>query len=301
MPVYNDTTDMDIDTGLVRQLIESQFPQWSDFPMRPVKRSGWDNRMFRLGDDFVVRMPSAERYVWQVQKEQTWLPLLSTNLSVPIPCVVAEGRPEFGYLWPWSVYRWIEGEDLNETTNQTLDRNELAVSVGHFLKDLHRQDASGGPIPGQKNFFRGGSLQHYDVDTRLYIESLMNIIPSEIALSIWKKALTTSWHADSVWVHGDLEPGNILMHENKLAAVIDFGGCAVGDPACDLVMAWTYFDALSREHFRETLNLDNDTWDRGIAWALWKALFRMMNAKDQRSDEYFSAKRIVDLVCSVSA
>ena len=92
----------------------------------------------------------------------------------------------------------------------------------------------------------------------------------------------------------------ILVHENKLAAVIDFGGCAVGDPACDLVMAWTYFDVLSREHFRETVKLDNDTWDRGKAWALWKALFRMMNAKDRGNDGYFSAKRIVDLVCSVS-
>jgi len=291
---------MDIDIDLVHQLIKSQFPQWSDLPLHPVKRSGWDNRTFRLGDEYVIRMPSAERYTWQVQKEQTWLPLLAKSLPMAIPCVVAEGRPEFGYLWPWSIYRWIEGEDLNETTHQMLDKNELAGCVGQFLKDLQRQDASGGPVPSQKNFFRGGSLRHYDVDTRLYIESLTDVIPSRIALSIWNQALTTSWHSDPVWVHGDLEPSNILVRENKLVAVIDFGGCAVGDPACDLVMAWTYFDAISRERFRETVNLDKDTWDRGKAWALWKALFRMMNAKDQRSDEYILAKRVVDVICAVS-
>jgi aminoglycoside phosphotransferase (APT) family kinase protein len=75
-----------------------------------------------------------------------------------------------------------------------------------------------------------------------------------------------------VWVHGDVTASNLLVRDGRLAAVIDFGCCAVGDPACDLVMAWTFFDDEERRHFRGELGLDDATWARGRGWALWKAL-----------------------------
>lgn len=76
----------------------------------------------------------------------------------------------------------------------------------------------------------------------------------------------------AVWVHGDVTPTNLLVREGRLSAVIDFGAMAVGDPACDLMIAWTFFGGAERSVFRDALGLDDGTWERGRGWALWKAL-----------------------------
>jgi len=287
---------MIIDTNLVCKLIDSQFPEWSNLPISPVARSGWDNRTFRLGDDFSVRMPSAESYASQVHKEQQWLPYLGERLSVLIPKVLAFGNPGHGYPWSWSVYQWIDGEDVE--SDSITDTFKLAKSIAQFLGELHQVDPSGGPTPGLHNYYRGATLSEYDRDTQTYVGLLDKEICADAALSIWNQALDTQWTFNPVWVHGDLEASNILVSEGRLVAVIDFGSCAVGDPACDLVMAWTYFDENARDIFRSNLNLDNDTWVRARAWAMWKALFRMSRSLEQRDEEFYSAKHLVDKILS---
>ena len=287
-----------IDKNLVRKLIDSQFPQWSDLAINTVPRGGWDNRTFRLGKKLLVRLPSDESYVAQVGKEQQWLPFLKERLSTTIPDVVGLGKPEHGYAWPWSIYGWIEGKDAGSDTGT--GSTGLAKSVARFIRELHKVETSNAPPPGLHNYFRGAHLKAYDADTKAYAQLLSNDICADTALGIWTGAMDTQWTSEPVWIHGDLEPSNILVREGKLVAVIDFGNCAVGDPACDLVMAWTYFNKQTRECFRSTLDIDSDTWERGRAWALWKALFRMSETMKMRDKEFCTAKRLATGILSAS-
>ena len=287
---------MDINTTLVRKLIADQFPQWSDLPIKSVEPGGWDNRTFRLGNAMLVRMPSAENYVSQVDKEQRWLPYLAKHLPIQIPHVLALGEPGHHYPWPWSVYQWIPGEDINQATDYNI--GELAISVASFIHELHNVDASLGPTPGAHNYYRGDTLQLYDKDTRAYIAQLAEDIDTDIAIELWSNATATQWSKKPVWIHGDLEASNVLISNTQMNAVIDFGNCAVGDPACDLVMAWTFFNSESRASFQATLNIDAQTWERGMAWALWKALFRMTQSAKFRDDEFHRAKRIAQCLLS---
>jgi aminoglycoside phosphotransferase (APT) family kinase protein len=253
-----------IDVTLLRRMLRAQFPQWAHLPVSPVPHPGWDNRSFRLGGDMLARLPSAEMYAVQVEKEQRWLPFLAPNLPVPIPTPLARGQPGEGYPWPWSVYRWVEGEPASLEA----DSKAFASDVAAFLLALHGIDATGGPAPGRDNFHRGGRLDMYHGEVR---ESLGRIgVPG--ALHIWEAALASEWQARPVWVHGDIAVGNLLRHGDRLCGVIDFGQLAVGDPACDLAIGWSVFRGASRKAFRETLRIDGDTWARGRGWALWKAL-----------------------------
>jgi len=288
---------MEINKELVRKLVLDQFPQWSDLPVTPVPRSGWDNRTFRLGKTHSVRLPSAESYVSQVNKEQQWLPFLGERLSIATPEVQALGKPGHGYPWPWSVYKWIEGEnvELNDTHNI-----DLAEPLARFLTQLHSILSSDGPPPGMHNYFRGGDLQHYHQDMQSFFNLLANDINVEKASGVWHDALTTKWSEAPVWIHGDLEASNLLVSNAQLAAVIDFGNCAVGDPACDLVMAWTFFDKTARKQFQDRLLIDENTWKRARAWALWKALFRMSQAINKKNEEFLAAGQLVETILSTS-
>ena len=287
---------MEIDANLARKLIDNQFPEWSSLPISPVARSGWDNRTFRLGSKMSVRMPSAQAYASQVHKEQQWLPFLGERLSIMIPHVLAFGKPGYGYPWSWSVYRWINGKDVE--SDSEIDKIELAKSIAQFIGELHKVDSSSGPLPGLHNYFRGAALSKYDTEMKKYVGLLKDDICAEAALSIWSRALDTKWAFNPVWVHGDLEASNILVSRGKLAAVIDFGNCGVGDPACDLVMAWTFFDGRARENFRSSLDIDNGTWERARAWALWKALFRMLRSLELNDEEFYAAKHLVEKIVS---
>lgn len=259
-----------IDEKLVCRLIASQFPHYSNLPVKPVAVGGWDNRTFHLGKDMLVRLPSAEQYELQVEKEQQWLPQLASLLPVPIPTPLAKGMPGEGYPWKWSIYRWLEGETIVSANLSNL--NEIAKDLATFLTAFHQIDSSGGFKPGMHSFYRGGDLKIYDPETRQAIDYLKGKIDTDHATEIWETALNTSWQGTPVWVHGDISAGNLLVKNGKLCAVIDFGQLSVGDPACDLAITWTLFAGDSRKIFREMLALDKGTWFRGQAWALWKAL-----------------------------
>lgn len=261
---------ININLALVRRLITNQFPQWKDLSIRPVAVGGWDNRTFHLGENMLVRLPSAAKYTMKVEKEQRWLPKLAPFLPLAIPEPLAVGEPGEGYPWRWSVYRWIEGETA--ASGFASDMKAFADDLAHFLYTFQKIDTTDGPLPGPHNFFRGGALSVYDGETRQALEILKEQIDTSVATQIWERALKTEWSKAPVWVHGDISPGNLLVKDGKLIAVIDFGGLAIGDPACDLAIAWTFFQEEDREVFRASLSLDEETWIRGVAWALWKAL-----------------------------
>ena len=265
-----DNKQLNIDVALVRSLVATQFPKWKDLSVRPVTSGGSDNRTFHLGDDMLVRMPSAVGYAAQVEKEHKWLPRLAPHLLLSIPTPLEMGKPGKGYPWKWSIYRWLKGTTVVSTP--IADLGKFAVSLAQFLVALQKIDAAGGPLPGLHSFYRGGSLLFYDADTRRAIDQLTGKIDVEATLNVWETALATSWDQPPVWVHGDISAGNLLTERGRLSAVIDFGQLTVGDPACDLAINWTLFEGKSREAFRKELPLDAGTWACARGWTLWKAL-----------------------------
>lgn len=258
------------DEDLVRRLIGSQFPQWTGLPIRRVATEGWDNRTFHLGDAMSVRLPSAEPYALAVQKEHRWLPVLAPQLPLPIPEPLAEGRPGEGYPHPWSVYSWLPGEPADR--DQIADLRRFAVDLGGFLAALQQAPTADGPGPGLHNWYRGGPLTRYQQQVDDGVAALDGSAAGDRLLQLWQAALDAPWDGRAVWFHGDIATGNLLVRDGVLGAVIDFGTCGVGDPACDLAIAWTLFDADSRPAFLETVGADPDTVARGRGWALWKAL-----------------------------
>ncbi|MDH6233260.1 aminoglycoside phosphotransferase (APT) family kinase protein [Mesorhizobium soli] len=279
-----------ITNELVGRLIAKQFPEWSGWPIAAVVPGGWDNRTFRLGDE----MSSAAAYVAQVEKEQYWLPKLAPNLPLPISVPVAKGAPGEGYPWQWSVYRWLEGEPA--TAGGIADLTAFARALAGFLAALHRIDATGGPPAGEDNFHRGGRLAVYDAQIRTALSALADRIDTAAAAEIWAAALASEWLDTPLWVHGDIAAGNLLVRDGALCAVIDFGCLAVGDPACDLVIAWALFSGDSRQAFRQALAFDEDTWRRARGWALWKAAITAAgHDKNQREAEQ-SLRILADVV-----
>jgi aminoglycoside phosphotransferase (APT) family kinase protein len=260
----------EIDATLVRTLVARQFAQWADLPVRAVAEGGWDNRTFHLGDAMSVRLPSAERYVAQVEKEHRWLPALASQLPLPIPAPLAMGKPDADYPWPWSIYAWIEGDRASH--DAISDLPTFAEELADFLIALRKIDASDGPLAGAHNFHRGGSLAVYDGETRQALVVLADELDVSLLTEIWERALCSSWREKPVWVHGDIAEGNLLVRDGRLSAVIDFGSSGVGDPSSDLVIAWTLFDEPARNAFRARVGLDRQTWERARGWCLWKAL-----------------------------
>ena len=282
---------IDIDTTLVRRLVAAQFPRWADLPVSPVEFDGWDNTTFRLGEDMSVRLPSAERYAPQVEKEHRWLPELAPLLPLPIPVPLAKGAPADGYPFPWSVYRWLEGETA--ATGRIDDPIDLATTLADFLSALYRIDPTGGPPPGRHNFFRGGPLTVYDAETRRALAALDGEVDTNAAGSAWEASLGAKWDGPPVWLHGDVAASNLLVKNGRLSAVIDFGTSGVGDPSCDLAIAWTFFGGESRDAFRAALRPDDATWTRGRGWALWKALITLAGYLRTDPEKAGEARRVI--------
>jgi aminoglycoside phosphotransferase (APT) family kinase protein len=177
------------------------------------------------------------------------------------------------------VYRWRSGEPA--TAERVHDETRFAAELAAFLAALYAIDPTGGPAAGAHSFLRGGPLTVLDADTRQAITTLAHELDADAATAVWEVALATVWERPGVWVHGDVTNSNLLVQDGRLCAVLDFGCSAVGDPACDLAIAWTYFHGESRQAFRRGLQLDDGTWARGRGWALWKAL--ITHAKVVRS------------------
>ncbi len=259
--------EIETDASLVRRLLAAQFPDWADLPIRPVQSAGTDNALYRLGDDMVVRLPRISWAAGQADKERQWLPMLAPLLPLAIPVPLAQGVPGEDYPYAWSVCRWLEGE--NAILERLADPRQAALDLAQFIAALQRIDPTGGPHPGPNNSFRGEPLGLRDKETRLAITSLQNMLDTDALTAVWESALRApAYGGPPVWLHGDLQSGNLLAQHGRLSAVIDFGCLGVGDPACDVMAAWLYLPAEARAVFRAALKVEDAAWRRARGWAL---------------------------------
>lgn len=274
---------VDIDARMVAELVAEQFPRWAHLPVRAVARQGWDNRTFRLGEELSVRLPVAEPYAAAVQKESSALEFLEGRLPVAVPSVVAVGEPGRGYPFPWSIRRWLDGDTVDAAPR--LDRVRLAVDLGTLLRVLRSLPVRAGRPAGRHSFFRGSHPSVYSDDVRAALDRLDGTVDTDLCRSIWRAATDSAWESAPAWFHGDVAVGNLLVSDGRLSAMIDFGTCGVGDPACDLVIAWTSFEGDARDAFHDAVDLDAATWRRARGWALWKALVTLSGASGPGGDD----------------
>ncbi|MFC3909340.1 GNAT family N-acetyltransferase [Legionella dresdenensis] len=293
-PAESDDKPFNITIDLARQLIAEQFPEFAHLPIEPVEKQGHDNRTYRLGREMLIRMPTAESYALKVPKEQSLLPKLAPRLTVSIPAPIKMGAASGRYPYPFSIYKWLEGVSINLLMLDNECIEKLAFDLARFLKELQNITDVSGPVPGQHNWWRGDHVSVYDKGARDQISELSTIIDGNNAIKLWERACKTKWSKSPVWIHGDFAIGNMLLNEGKLSAIIDFGGMALGDPACDLVIAWTFLNGKARDIFFREMGLDENTWLRAKAWALWKATFELCQITDKNSPEALIQKRIIE-------
>jgi aminoglycoside phosphotransferase (APT) family kinase protein len=261
--------EIETDERLVRRLLAAQFPQWADLPIERVASAGTDNALYRLGEMLVVRLPRIHWAVGQVEKERAWLPKLAPHLPLAVPEPIAMGEPGEGYPWRWGVYRWLAGEIAR--LDRLADPCESARELAAFVLALQRLDPAGGPAAVEHNL-RGAPLATRDEGTREAIRSLAGMYDADALMDVWDSAVRApGWRHEPVWFHGDLLPGNVLIDRGQVTAVIDFSGLGVGDPACDLMIAWSLFTGESRAAFREATGVEEATWLRGRGCALSQA------------------------------
>jgi aminoglycoside phosphotransferase (APT) family kinase protein len=260
--------EIDTDVALVRRLLADQFPQWAGLAIDPVESYGTDHDIYRLGGHLAARLPRIGWATEQAAKEARWLPKLAPHLPLAVPVQLAKGQPAEGYPFEWSVYQWLPGENANGTID---DLNQAAVDLAAFVKALREADTIGAhPRPTRG---RGSPLSELDEQVRRSVAALDDRIDGDATRRSWEESLNApEWDGEDVWLHGDLLPGNLLVVEGRLSAVIDFGGLNVGDPACDLQPAWNVLAGDSRARYRAELKVDEASWLRGRGWALYQAV-----------------------------
>ncbi len=262
--------EVDVDVWLVERLVAAQRPEWAGLALEPVLPLGTDNASYRLGEELVVRLPRIPRAVSALEKEIEWLPRLVPSLPLAAPLPVAVGEPGEGFPFPWAVYTWLDGE---QATVERLDPGRAASDLAGLVAALHALDATDGPGPGEHNVHRGEPLRLRDESTRAALASLGDRVDTGVVTAAWEEALEApDWDARPVWIHGDLDSRNLLARDGRLSGVIDWGCLGVGDPACDVMVAWKLLPDDARRVVRAELAVDDATWARARGWALSQAV-----------------------------
>ncbi len=287
--------EVEITEELVRNLLADQHPDLADLPLLEIS-GGWDNALFRLGGSLAVRMPRRGVAVAFVENEHRWLHELEPRLPLRIPVVQRIGRPGRGYPWPWSVRQWIEGETAVRSV--PINDPDVGRSLGAFLRALHVP----APVDAPTNLMRGVPLSTRTPRMLKYIEAVNDIVDAKRILSSWERAIGVPlWAGPDVWVHGDLHPANVILCHGRLAAIIDFGDLAAGDPATDLAAAWMLFSPEVRSIFRQAAApplrpIDDDTWSRAQGWALTMNLAWLSMSADDEETTAMTQKAISDVL-----
>jgi aminoglycoside phosphotransferase (APT) family kinase protein len=246
----------------VRALLRDQFPELADLGIVEVA-SGWDNVIYRLGEDLLARLPRREVAAVLVEHEQRWLPTIADRLPLPIPVPLRLGRPALGYPWRWSICAWLPGESALRVS---ADDADAATALGQFVGAL----ATPAPADAPPNPFRGIPLAQRTERLDMNLHALGDTVDATAVRALWSELVTTPvWDGPPLWLHGDLHPGNVLVDHGQISAVIDFGDLTGGDPAMDLSAAWMFFPPAIRPIFRAAAGgCDDATWARSRAWAI---------------------------------
>ena len=280
--------EVEIDEALVRRLLRKQFPQWTGLPLRRVEPGGTVNAIFRLGDGLSVRLPRREGLTEPGGKELVWLPRLAPLLPVDIPVPVAQGHPSGDYPWFWEIHSWVEGETVPV---EEIDAIQAARDLAALVAALQRMSPAGAP-PG-----RGIPLGERDREIRYW---LARFDGDPVVTVEWERALAAPrGTATPMWHHGDLDVRNWLVRAGRISGVIDWGAMGVGDPACDVMLAWKLHSAAARDEFREALPTDDATWERARGWALSQAVAILAYYTPKNNPAlYQEAESWLDLVLS---
>lgn len=258
---------------LVRRLVAEQFPQWADLPVTPGPAGGTDHHLFRLGDDLLVRMPKIGWAQDQAGSDARWLPHLAPHLPLRLPVPEAVGEPGEGFPFRWSVTPWLDGAPPAVGALGTAAARQL----GEFVAALRTVRTEGAPVKDGTS--RGVPLARLDDDVRAAITESGTRIDGRAVTKAWDRALAARPASDTSWIHGDLLPGNLLADGGRMTAVIDWGGVGVGDPAADLIPAWTQFAGAERAAFQASatdgLTDPEDAWERGRGWVLVQAVIAL--------------------------
>lgn len=291
--------EIPIDIALVRALLSEQFPQWAALPLTRVDSSGTVNAMFRLGDQRAVRLPLIESGAASIEREARWLPKLSRQLAgqlgeqlagqpdrqpgeqmtgssphVRIPRIFGVGSPGAGYPCPWLVVDWLPG--ASPALGGEAGAVALARDLGAFVRALRQVNTADAPAG-----YRGGSLQPLDAAVNECLAQVEDLVDVPALTRLWAESLAAPpWVGAPVWTHGDLLAANILVADQRLSAVLDFGAAGIGDPACDAMAAWSVLPASARPVFREAIGADDAIWMRGRGWALAQAAIALPYYRD---------------------
>ncbi|MEL4317698.1 aminoglycoside phosphotransferase family protein [Leifsonia sp. YIM 134122] len=267
--------ELPVDAGLVRRLLSEQFPAWATLPVSPLA-TGTVNAMFRLGDEMVVRLPFVERAAGDILFEQRWLPVLGPALPVRIPRVLATGSPSAEYPCPWLVLDWLPGTPPVPGAAGTDADEALADDIVAFLAGLRRIDTADAP-PG----YRSGTFHGLAPSVRASIDAIADLVDAPSLRRLWDDSLAAApWTGEPVWTHGDLLSGNLLVEDDRLSGVLDIACAGVGDPACDLLAAWSILQPRARARLRALLGVDDETWRRGRGWAVAQASIALAYYRD---------------------
>jgi aminoglycoside phosphotransferase (APT) family kinase protein len=256
--------EVDIDADLVGRLVAEQFPHLADLPITEVRSTGTVNAIYRLGDRLCARLPRVREWAPDLDREWRWLPMLAPRLPLRVPEPVGRGRPGASFPFSWAIYGWIDGQPYADRLVD--DERRAAEDLAQFVVDLRRIDPVGAPRGGRR------PLRELDAVTREAIESARGVIDADAAVAAWERALRApAWAGSPVWIHSDLLRPNVLVRDGRVCAVIDFGGVGVGDPAADVIAAWSVFGRAGRGVFRAALEADDGTWERARGFALHQA------------------------------
>ncbi|MEV6931873.1 aminoglycoside phosphotransferase family protein [Dactylosporangium sp. NPDC051485] len=271
---------IEITAELVLDLVRDQYPDLADQPVRLGAR-GWDNQLWRLGDDLAVRVPWAtESADALLRKEHAWLPELAPRLPLPVPVPQRLGEPSARFPRPWLITTWVPGAPADR--EPVTRASDAAESLAAFLTALHRPAPDGAPA-GRG---RGGPLADRAEGFARMLASATEeglVQDPDAVNAVWHDAVTAPpWTGPPLWIHADLHPANVLTADGTFCGVIDFGDLCAGDPACDLAAAWILLpdDTIDRFHAAYRPAPDPATVRRARGWALVRALSGILIGDD---------------------
>jgi aminoglycoside phosphotransferase (APT) family kinase protein len=288
--------ELDVEIPLVRRLLAAQFPEWAELALEPVLPRGTDHAIFRLGDGMSVRLPRRLGVERQSALEAEWLPKLAPHLPLAVQQPLAVGEPALGYPWRWAIHTWLPGEPA--ALEQLGDPCEAALDLAAFVRALWRIDTMGAPRAA-----RGEPLATRDEPTRAWLATLGGVVDTELVSAMWEEALAVPvWDGPPRWVHGDLDGRNLLARDGRFSGLLDFGCTGIGDPACDVGVAWKLFSGEARERFRSELEVDDATWERARGHVLSQSLGAISYYTAENNPALFlAASRWLDEVLSERA
>lgn len=282
--------EIEVTLDLVEGLLANQRPALAGLPLE-VMGNGWDNYSVLIGDSLVGRFPRRRASAELIQNEARWLPIIGPSLPLPVPVPLFVGEPAPGYPWPWSIAKLLPGSPANEV--EDLDYGICADQIGRFLGALHVT----APRDAPTNAYRGVPLLQRDTTFRERLSELDPILDVGLAVTIWESALEARPFADDpVWIHGDLQPHNLLALGRRLSAVVDFGDVTSGDPATDLAVVWSLLVNDARAHFWSAYGThDEALLQRARGWALNLGTAMLANSADNPA-LFAVGRRTVDAV-----